>query len=282
MKIQITADSTIDLTEELKQKYDIKTIGLTVALGDQEFTDGVDITADEIFEFVGKTGMLPKTGAVSVEGYKEFFSKVATDDTAVIHFSISNEMSSSHGFAKKASEIFKNVYVVDSRCLSTGTALLAIYARRLADDGASLEDILKAIKDKTKRDAVECSFILDNLKLLHKGGRCSAVQMFGANLLGLKICIGVHEGKMGVDAKYRRKFEKAVGEYIRDTLQKYPSYDDYCCFITYTSVSPAVLESAKAEVERSGVFRNVYITRAGATIASHCGENTIGLLYLKN
>lgn len=280
MNIQITADSTIDLTEELKQKYDIKTLGLTINLANKDYIDGETITSKEIFDFIKKTDTLPKTGATSVERYKKFFASIANDDTAIIHFTISGEMSACYNFAKTASKDFKNVYVVDSRYLSTGIAVLAILARRMANEGINAEDIAKYVQEKANKDKVQCSFILDNLRLLYKGGRCSAVQMFGANLLRLKINIGVHKGKMGVDHKYRGRFEKVISEYISDKLEEYPDYDDECCFITYTTASDEVLKIAKETVEKLGHFKNIYFTTAGATIASHCGENTIGILYL--
>ena len=280
MNIQITADSTVDLTEELKQKYNIKTIGLTISLGDKDYIDGENITTAEIFDYIKKTGTLPKTGAVNVERYTKFFESISNDDTAIIHFTISSDMSSCYSFARTASKSFKNVYVIDSRSLSTSIALLAIKARRMADEGAKVTEIVDTVQALAKDNMVEGSFILDKLKMLYKGGRCTAVQMFGANLLGLKVCIGVHNGRMGVDTKYRGKFEKVVGEYMRDILEKYPNYDDHCVFITYTTASDAVLQNAKDTVEKYGHFKNIYFTTAGATIASHCGENTIGILYL--
>ena len=280
MKIQITADSTIDLTQELLDKYNIKTIGLTINLGEKDYIDGENITTKEIFNFIKTKNILPKTGAVSVERYKEFFSKYSNDNTAIIHFTISSEMSSCYNFAKIASEEFKNVYIIDSRYLSTGIATLAIYARRLADEGKDVNEIAKLIQNMANNNKVECSFILDNLKLLHKGGRCSAVQRFGANLLRLKVCIGVQDGKMGVINKYKGKFEQVISEYIEDALKNHPNYDNHCCFITYTTASQEVLENAVKVVKEKGKFENIYITTAGATIASHCGENTIGILYL--
>ncbi len=281
MNIQITADSTIDITEELKQKYDIKTIGLMITLGDKDYIDGEGISTDEIFEYIKKTKNLPKTGAVSVERYKEFFGSIANDDTAIIHFTISSEMSSCYNFAVQASKEFKNVYVVDSRCLSTAIALLAIKARRLANEGKDAQEIFNTVQLLANEGKPECSFILDNLKLLYKGGRCSAVQMFGANILRLKVHIGVHGGKMGVDSKYRGKFEECVKTYMEDILKQYPDYDDHCCFITYTTASEDVLNNAIETVKKYGNFQNIYLTTAGATVASHCGENTIGILYLQ-
>lgn len=280
MEILITADSTIDLSPELLKKYRIKTVGLNISLGDKDFVDGENISSSDIFKFIKQKGILPKTGAVSVERYKEFFKKHSKIDNAIIHFTISSEMSSCYYFAETASKDFDNVFVVDSRYLSTGIAQLAILARRLADEGKTPKDIVEFINDLTSKNKVQCSFILDNLKLLHKGGRCSAVQRFGANLLRLKICVGVREGKMNVERKYKGKFSNVIDEYIKDSFDIHPDYDPHCCFITYTTASQEVLDKAKAQIQKIANFENIYFTCAGATIASHCGENTIGVLYL--
>ena len=130
MKIQITADSTIDLSRDLLETYDIKTIGLAVTLGETDYIDGENIEAQDIFDYIKKYNILPKTGAVSVERYQEFFGAISDDETAIIHFTISSEMSSCYNFALQASKEFKNIYVIDSRYLSTGIALLAIWARQ--------------------------------------------------------------------------------------------------------------------------------------------------------
>ena len=280
MKVQITADSTIDLSQPLLDKYDIKTIGLSINLGDEEFIDGENITTQEIFDYIKTKNALPKTGAVSVERYKEFFSKFSNDDTAIIHFTISSEMSSCYNFAVSASKDFKNVYVIDSRYLSTGIAQLAIFARNLANKDVPAKEIAEKVQEMANNNKVQCSFILDNLKLLHKGGRCSAVQRFGANLLHIKVCIGVHDGKMGVDRKYKGKFENAIFEYIEDCLKLYPNYDTHCCFVTYTTASGEVLDKINTYLKNNTNFENIYLTTAGGTIASHCGEETIGILYL--
>lgn len=281
MNIKITADSTIDLSQEIKQQYGIETIGLIVTLGDNDYIDGETLSINEMLDYTKRTKILPKTGAISVERYREFFAKLTDNDTAIIHFTMSSDMSSCYSFALTASKEFKNVYVVDSRGLSTGIATLAIKARRLADEGVPVEEIYNTVNTLASEEKLQCSFILDNLKFLHKGGRCSAVQRFGANILRLKVRIGIHEGKMQVEGKYRGRLEDCVKTYIKDVLTTYPDYDDYCCFISYTTASEKVLKNAIETVKKYGHFQNIYLTIAGATEASHCGDNTLGILYLK-
>ena len=131
MKIAISTESTLDLPKELQKEYDITVVPFTVILGDKSGYDG-DITAEEIFEYVDQTGVLPKTSAVNEFQYDKHFTKLLKDHDAVIHISLSSGISSACENAKKAASILKNVYVIDSQSLSTGIALLAIYARKLA------------------------------------------------------------------------------------------------------------------------------------------------------
>ena len=164
MKIAITAESTVDLTKELLEKYDIKTLPFTVILGDNEYKDG-EITSSDIFKFVEENKILPKTSAINEAQYSEFFEEVLKDYDAIVHFCLSGEISSACKNAKLAKESFNNVFVVDSRSLSTGIALLAIYARELAESGKSAEEIFELCENRTKD--VQASFVVKKLDYLH-------------------------------------------------------------------------------------------------------------------
>ncbi|MBQ8005208.1 MAG: DegV family protein, partial [Clostridia bacterium] len=203
-KILIASDSTTDLSDELKSKYGIITMPLSVTLGEKNYLDGVDIDPDSIYAHYEKTGQLPKTNAINITDFEDFFTKHTADGSKMVFFTISSEMSSTYANAKIASEKFENVYVVDTKNLSTGGGLLLIYAAELASLGRSAAEIAKECEETAMR--VDASFIVDDLEFLHKGGRCSALAAFGANLLQLKPCIVVEGGKMGVGKKYRGKF----------------------------------------------------------------------------
>ena len=172
MKIKITADSTCDITKEIAQKYDIDLMPLNVALGENDYLDGVTIVPEDIYKYYEETKNLPKSGARSAYDYEEFFKKYASDDCAVIHFNISELMSVSHNNAVMASKEVPNVYVIDSKNLSTGTALLMLYALDLIEEGLSVQEIVEKVN--ARRDFVRASFVVDSLEFLHKGGRCSA------------------------------------------------------------------------------------------------------------
>lgn len=278
MKIAISAESTIDMPKELLEKYDIHTVPFTILLGEDMALDG-EIMPQEIFDYVEKTKVLPKTSAVNEEQYIEHFSKLLENYDAIIHFSLSSEISSAFSNAKKASEKFSNVFVVDSRSLSTGIALQAIYAQKLARLGVKVEEIVKKVEAKVPY--TQASFVLKKLNYLYKGGRCSSLAYFGANLLGIKPQIIVKDGKMGSYHKYRGTMEKVVKEYCADTLKEFNTPDTDVAFVTYTIATDEMVNEAVSALKNAG-FKTIYTTHAGATISSHCGEYCLGILYINN
>lgn len=278
MKISITAESTIDLTKELLEKYQISTLPFLVILGDKEFKDG-EIGSTAIFKFVEENKILPKTSAINKETYKEFFANQLKESDAVVHISLSSQMSSSCQNAKDAASELENVFVVDSLSLSTGIALLAIYARELAEQGLNAEEIFKKVSERVPY--VQASFVIERLDYLYKGGRCSALAYFGANLMKIRPQIIVKQGKMSSYKKYRGSMDKVVENYCKDTLEEFNTPDCSVAFLTYTTATEKMVDEARKALESAG-FKNIYETRAGATISSHCGEHTLGILYIND
>lgn len=278
MKIAISAESTIDLPKELLTLYDIHTLPYTIILGDKDYLDG-EILPEQIFKFYEDTKTLPKTSAINSLQYQEHFNSLLKDYDGVIHFCLSSEISSSCKNAMEAAEKFKNVYVVDTKSLSTGIALQAIYASKLIKDGLDINDIYESVLKRVSY--VQASFVLKKLEFLYKGGRCSALSYFGANLLQIRPQIILKDGKMGPHKKYRGNMEKVVKSYCDDTLEEFNNPDLSIGFVTYTTASDEMLEIAKNSLINRG-FKKIYCTKAGATISSHCGESTLGILYIND
>ena len=277
-KIAISLDSACDLSKELIEKYDFKIIPFGVNLGDKFFYDG-EITPEEIFEYADNNKTLPKTNAVNEEAFKEHFAKILNDYDAIIHFDISSEMSSAYQNAVNASKNFKNVYVVDSRTLSTAISLEAIYAKKLTE---TMDDPAKIVELVKKRiPAVQASFIIERLDYLYKGGRCSGLALLGANLLKIRPEIEVLNGNMKNTEKFRGKMADCVTKYCRATLEKYNHPDKSVIFITHSVADKELVDAAQAVVSEYG-FENVYETTAGCTVSSHCGKNTLGILYIND
>lgn len=279
-KIRISADSTCDLSPELVEKYDIAITPLKIMLGDTDYTDQVDITPQKIYDYVAETGVLPKTAAVSVGTYTDVFTELKKDCDEVVHFTISSEMSSCYQNAVLAAEEVGGVYVVDSRNLSTGIGHLAIEAAIAAQDetktGKDVFDYVSSLVDR-----LDVSFVINSVNYLYKGGRCSGVAAVGANLLKLKPLIEVHDGKMDMAGKYRGNMKDVVKKYITDRLTvPGAKFKRDRIFVTCTCTDYDLPNYAKEIVESLGLFDEVLITIAGSTITSHCGKDTLGILYI--
>ena len=275
----ISSDSTCDLNRELIDRYQIRILPMGVSLGDKIYQDGVDITPDEIYAHHAATGQLPKTSAINLAENLDRFEELTRDGSAVVHFTLSASMSSTYRNACLAAEEFEDVYVVDCKNLSTGNGLLVIAAAEMAQQGMEAQDIARKIEELTAY--VDASFVVDNLEYLVKGGRCSALAAFGANLLQLKPCIQVKDGTMGVCKKYRGKFEKALSVYVSDRLA---NAEDICLdrvFVTHAGCDPQIVESVVAAVKNALPFREIFVTRAGCTVSAHCGANTLGVLFMR-
>ena len=278
-KIILASDSTTDLSAELIALYDLKILPLTVALGGKSYADGTEMDPDTIYAHYEKTGELPKTAAPNINDFYDFFTKYTADGSAVIFFTISAEMSSTYNNARLAASEFDNVYVVDTRNLSTGGGLLAVTAGEMIRAGKEASEIAEACVSMTER--VSASFIVDDLEFLHKGGRCSAVAALGASLLQLKPCITVHNGSMGVGKKYRGKFAMVLEKYIDDQLKDGTGIETDCIFVTHAGCDQSVIDVCVSKVKAIVPTASVHVTRAGCTISSHCGRNTLGVLFIR-
>lgn len=278
-RIKILSDSTCDLTPALLQKYDITLTPLTVVKAGKSFRDGVDITPADIFAHVDGGGALCSTSAVSEYEYATFFSRYAPDYDAVVQITIGSGFSACYQNACLAAQGFDNVFVVDSENLSSGQGLLVMEAVRLAEAGQSGEDIARALRELAPK--VEASFLVERLDYLYKGGRCSAVAALGANLLGLKPCIEVSGGKMGVCKKYRGSFESAVRQYVRERLEGREDIRPALAFVTHPAAPESVVRAALDTAAQYGSFDRVLETHAGCTVSCHCGPHTLGILFVR-
>lgn len=278
-KIMITCDSTADLTKELYAKYEAAAVPMGVNLGDDFRRDGLNITISDIFDYVAASGQLPKTSAVSVGEYDDVFRPLVEQGYEVVHVSLSSSLSSSHQNARLAAEELGNVYVVDSKNLSTGIGHLVLLGRELAASGMTAAEVAAALEEL--REKLDVSFVLQTLEYLHKGGRCSGVAAFGANLMKLRPEIEVVDGKMQVGRKYRGNMEKTVLAYIRGRLEGREDIRLDRIFITHSGCPQEIVEKAEALVRELHPFQEVIVTTAGSTITSHCGPDCLGVLFLK-
>ncbi|MDR2616120.1 MAG: DegV family protein [Oscillospiraceae bacterium] len=279
MKIKISMDSACDLPPELLKRYDIDVLPMTIVHGDKTYKDGVGFTPKELFKIVEGGGACTTT-AVNTAEYEEYFAACLRDYDAVIHINLSGEISSCHQNAVIAAE-GKPVYAVDSRSLSSGSGLVAVEAAEAVEGGADAETVARGLRDISRR--VETSFVIDTLKYLHRGGRCSGLAALGANILRLKPCIEMTDGKMDVGKKYRGNIDTVILQYVKDKLAgRRGELDARRVFMTHTyGVSDEMLARVRETILECCPFDEIHDTVAGCTISNHSGPGTLGVLYAR-
>ena len=281
-KVVITSDITCDLNWELEQKFGVVTTPLHIVIGGKSYEDWVNITPEELYKIFYKTKELPHTTAGSVGEYTDFFRKFVDEGCDVVHLSLGSKLSVTHQSSVLASQEFPGrVFSIDTQNLSTGSGLLVIKACELRDQGLTAKEIYDQVNAMVPK--AHASFVLDRLDFMHAGGRCSAIAMLGANLLSLKPSIEVHNddgGSMGVGKKYRGKYDKVLIQYMEDTLDKYDNIDTDRAFVTHAGADKEYVDKVYEALKAKNIFKEIYITRASCTISSHCGPNTLGVLFM--
>ncbi|NLL91926.1 MAG: DegV family protein [Ruminococcaceae bacterium] len=278
--VKITADSTCDLSAEIVENYDITITPLTIMVGDKAYIDGVDITPDDIFRYVDEEGKTCKTAAINAFDYEQVFGKYSAEYEGVVHINISSDFSSCHQNALQAAQSFDNVYVIDSKNLSTGSGHLVYAAALMAKEGHSAEEICAAVEKMIP--FVDASFVIDTLDYLYKGGRCSGLELLGAKVLKIKPSIEVVKGSMKVGKKYRGGLEQCILRYLNDKMSDIGSIDKKRIFLTHCRCPQEIVEKVESSLKKDFGFDDVIITEAGCTISSHCGPGTLGVLYIRN
>lgn len=279
--IILCADSTCDLSEELLERYNIHIFPLHIVLGDRTYQDGVDLVPDQIYQIYREKKILPKTAAINVEEYTEFARPFIKAGNDVIYVTLGSGISATYNNCRLAAEELPGMYVIDSGNLSTGMGHVVLAAAKGIEAGLPVEQIVEETRALAHR--VEASFVIDTLEFLYKGGRCSALAMLGANMLKLKPCIEVDnaDSRMSVGKKYRGSLDKALEQYVKDRLEGRDDIVTDRIFITHSGIAPERVELVRREIAKYQQFNEVIETRAGCTISSHCGPNTLGILFVR-
>lgn len=279
-KVLITTDSTADLSPEILESRNIKMVPLYVRFNDESYKDSIDITTLELYKKVEDYGFLPKTQAASPGDFEIFFKKYLDEGYKIVHISIGSKISATHKSALLAIDLLetKDVYVIDSANLSSGIALLVLKASDLKDQGLSAEEINEEILKLVPK--VSSQFAIKTLDYLHKGGRASGLSAFVGSVLRIKPIIQVNDGKLDVYKKSVGKMSKALDVMIDDLVNLNGEIDDNYVFITH-SLAPDSFEYIKNRLEKEVKVKHILEGHAGCVISSHCGEGTIGILYIK-
>lgn len=277
--IRIVADSTCDLTPELRKQYGITVIPLCIVMEDKSYYDGEQITPDQIYLWSEANRTTPKTAAVSYERALEILKPFMDAGDEIIFLGISEQMSTTCNIIRLIADdlSYKKLHVIDSMSLSTGVGLQALYASELALEGKNAEEIVSRVEQR--RAKVRASFVVETLTYLARGGRCRAVTALLANTLKLKPQIVVERGSMNVSKKYRGRQDSVVLKYAREMEPALVHADPSYVFITHSGCDDSLVQEVRSYLDSLNYFAHIYITRAGGVISSHCGPGTLGVLF---
>ncbi|MDR1600360.1 MAG: DegV family protein [Oscillospiraceae bacterium] len=286
-KVKVLTDSTCDLTADIVSRYNIGVIPLYVTLDKDSLRDGEQVSPRDLYAYFDQTKRTPKTSTPTIGDFVARFEPYARDGQEIVFVGISEAMSTTVNNARAAAAEFPGAVIrcVNSRSLSTGVGLMVIAACELAERGFGAERIEAELIGMAPR--VRASFVLDTLTYLYYGGRCSAVQSIGSMLLRIKPRIEVVNGEMAPTEKYRGSFANVARQYAQSALgaakpESIQRIDPKRVFITYTAdTEQAAVDAVREEVEALRYFDEVIETRAGCVITSHCGQNTIGVLFVE-
>lgn len=282
MNVKIVADSTCDLSAELIKKYDITIIPLCIVMGDKSYFDGIETTPDEIYKWADANKTTPKTAAVTIENAASILKPFMDEGREIIFFGISEKMSTTCNVIRLIGEDagYDKLHVIDSESLSTGIGLQVLYAASLSMAGEDASSIVAKVEQR--RANVSASFVVDTLTYLARGGRCNSVTALLANTLKLKPEIIVTDGAMVVAKKYRGSMQSVLLKYVKDQEETLLKADKTCVFITHSGCSEDIITEVKDYLAGLSHFDNIYVTRAGGVISSHCGPGTLGVLYYRD
>lgn len=279
MNVKIVADSTCDLSADLIKKYDITIIPLCIVMGENSYFDGIETTPEEIYKWADANKTTPKTAAVTLDNASSLLKPFMDEGREIVFFGISTQMSTTCNVVRLIGEDagYDKLHVIDSQSLSTGIGLQVLYAARLSMAGESAASIVEKVEKR--RSAVSASFVIDTLTYLSRGGRCNSVTALLANTLKLKPEIVVKDGAMIVAKKYRGQLGSVLLKYVKDQEEALLAADKNCVFITHSGCSEDIVTPVKEYLESLSYFENIYVTRAGGVVSSHCGPGTLGVLY---
>ena len=279
-KIILSADSTCDLGEELKARYDVHYYPFHIIFRGQSYQDNVDIRPEQIFAGYYEDGSLPKTSAINVQEYLDYFGPFVEAGCDVVHFNLGAALSSAHEHALEAARQLGHVYPIDSQSLSTGIGQQVIRAGRLIEQGLPVEEVVARAEEL--RGHVHASFVIDTMDFLAAGGRCPQLLAHVGKLLSCKpeILVSNADGSMGLSKLHRGKLQHVLPRYVEATLDRYPDIVCDDVFITHSGISEELVDIVRETLERRLSVERIHVTQASCTISAHCGPNTLGILFV--
>lgn len=279
-KVVITTDSSSDIPAAMAAELGVEIIPIPITIGDKSFIDnGVDITPEDIYAANDNDNLAAKTAALSMPEYYDFFKQFTDMDCEVVHLSIGAGYSSTYQNSVMAASELEGVYSVDTLTLHTGILLQILHACQLRDSGMDAASIAANLNETAKK--VKTSFIISRVDYLARGGRCSSITALGANLLSIRPAVEQVDGKLKVYKKYRGKLTTCCCQYAKEALTSHGELDKRWVTVTHSGIAQETLDAVIETVKQTVDFDEMLVLRAGCTISSHCGPDTLSVCFIE-
>jgi DegV family protein with EDD domain len=271
MAIKIVTDSTCDLPKEIIQKLGVTVVPLYINVGDEGYLDGVEISREEFYTKLPGFDVHPTTGTPGIDTFANVYERLASEGAAqILSIHISKSLSATVEVAESAATIFDRipVTVLDSRQLSLGTGFQVETAARMAQQGKTLDEILKALEDLAERTFVAAS--LETLEYLRRSGRMNGFMTGLGTLLQLKPILTMKKGLPGSVSV--RTTAKAEARLIKMLEERQP-IERFALLHTNT---PDEAESFRAKIAELIPDREVFSMDITPVIGAHIGPGAVG------
>ncbi|MDI6618622.1 MAG: DegV family protein [Clostridiales bacterium] len=279
--VKILTDSMASLTKALIDKYNLAIIPEYVVFDEKSYLDGIDITEDKMYELVEEKKKLPKTSGATPLNFINAFKPWIDQGYDIVYISMSSGFSSTVQNARIASKQFTEgrIYIIDSRNLSSGIGLLALQAAEYSMKGMDAKMIYEKILKLVPR--VRTSFIIDTLKYLYMGGRCSSIQRWASSAFKIHPRIIVENGIMIVGEKFKGKRLAVLDGLLKTVTVRKDKVDTHRVFITHSLTPQEDVDFLSKGLLSEIKIDDLLDTPSGCVIAAHCGPKTIGIIYLE-
>ena len=276
-KVNIIGDSTADITEDVKERLTV--VPLTLRFGDEEYIEGVTIQKKEFYQKLIESDVLPKTSQAVPADFSDIFEKIAAAGESAVVITLSSKLSGTWQSAMIAAREYEDsVYVVDSRNVAIGTAILAKLALRLVDEGMGAREIAERLEKE--REKICLIAMLDTLEYLKKGGRISAAAAFAGGVLSIKPVVCIRDGEIVILGKARgskqgnnllvSEIRKTGGiDFTKPILLGYTGLDD--------TLLQKYIEDSKALWEEG--ISSLETTMIGSVIGTHAGPGAVAVAF---
>lgn len=281
MNVKILADSACDLSEAYYNEFDIEMVPLTVQLDEKEYEDGKTITPKTVYDAM-RDGKSPKTSQVSAQAFKTIFTSYAKTNQPLIYLALSSELSGTYQTAKLMEHEIKeeypeaSIHVIDTKCASLGVGLVVLRAARLAQTGASIEEILEIAHYHAEH--MEHIFTVDDLEYLYRGGRVSKTAAFVGTLLKIKPILHVDGGKL-IPLEKIRGSKKLMYRILEITKERGADLSNQTIGIVHGDDLEAA-EKLAALIKEKFNPKDIKIEMVGSVIGAHSGPGTLALFFL--